>query len=1347
MPINFDPNSLNNTFDKNFGAGAYNAGLSNASNAARLKQQASLAKTDYLKRLTAAKTAALKQPKKTFQDALDYWDSNKSGLIKDGAYKTTNDLLNDPQKQQLFKDAGYNINDLVDAAYNSASNGTYTSKRAYDQYASQLNKDTAPNRKQNQSEIQQVRDLDKAKAEAQKAQQQAAKSTANNMSFYDKLNAGAQRIGDQFLRTISPSFANWNDQQDKELAQYELKKNPTDLSAIKALNRANASTAPATTAGQKALNYIGGTVGTVAPFLVGDGLLGAAGKAMPALNATKLVSNPLGKLAIQGAGSGLVGSGLQMGADSALSGQKYTPGQIASNLALNAGAGAIGAPVLHSLGNKIMDLLGKGAKPQAPTQETLGLSGPHNGQLALPEPAPKQLPKPDSPFMQLAKNNMNKARPMPDLSTARPVVEPHTNVYGVEVPKSIDEQTPQYWQKRYSDFVNFVHQNGYNENNLSHDAIQELWTHFAKPNEPPLNAVVDLAYKGYQEPKVLNAADVWDKLGNKQAVSKKAKNILGLNVPIKPVKEQPPLLTLGAKAPKSPKFEAGSTNIEPAPSNVGKNQQEKALNIDSKANADITAPNPLDEHGYGLHDTQALSGNTVKTLQKAKDILPTQTLTKNIYELAARLPKEIGNKIVSSLNKAKTNHVNNLEQRTNDLYNNVVKGLDIKKGSKESALVQDFGEKTLAKDYLKKRGIDASKLSEQELNNVNLQQLKKTRPNDWQKFVQADKYFKDNYKKMIDEVNATVRQIYPNQPDKLVPERQDYYHHFNQLDGFEGFKNLISNSAAIDPHLAGISPHTKPNSKWQAFKQMRGNGAYKSDAVGGYLKYLQAASHSTHIDPMIKVLRQSAGQIANATEGTKNLNYLKTALEVHADNLAGKTNPIDRLFQDHIIGRKAMQIVNVINSHIKKNMILGNLGSALGQIGNAPLAIGKAKQFAPQGLMDTLSYAANHLISGDKNLAAPIQQSQFLKERFSGNYFTRFDNGLLKKPEKMAAWLLETADKSGTYFTWNSMYRKGLAQGVANPIKYADAETRHIVAGRGVGEVPIAQKAKITQLVAPFSLEVGNQWKVLGKQMKEKDFAGVVTFLAASYGLNEVMNRAKGSDASYNPVKAVIDGYNKDESASGVDKLKSALANLSGETVGNIPGGAYIPQIMGLTNPNAKQAFFGNRSPDRFGTGLGVASTVFKPAADLIGEKGVQQFAKDSLPLIMPMGGNQTKKTWNGIEALAKGGSYDNKGNLQYPVDANNSSDLLHSLLVGPTTTTRGQNYYNNNGKALSSNQTLQFQNAPNKQDYYNNVLFQRKVKGLQKKLKDSTKDQSLSPQQKQQKLLTLMQQLQNLQK
>jgi hypothetical protein len=183
-----------------------------------------------------------------------------------------------------------------------------------------------------------------------------------------------------------------------------------------------------------------------------------------------------------------------------------------------------------------------------------------------------------------------------------------------------------------------------------------------------------------------------------------------------------------------------------------------------------------------------------------------------------------------------------------------------------------------------------------------------------------------------------------------------------------------------------------------------------------------------------------------------------------------------------------------------------------------------------------------------------------------------------------------------------------------------------------------------------------------------------------------------------------------------------------------------------LKSPTAKKALFGNRSPDRFGTGLGVASTVFKPSVDLIGGSGVKQASKDLLPLVMPFGGNQVKKTWNGIEALAKGGSYDSKEKLQYPVDSS-KTDLLKSLMLGPTTTAKGQDYYDNNRKPLSDKQTMIYKNAPNKQDYYNNLMHQREINTIQMKIKNLQKDRTLTPQEKQQNMLILIKELQNLQK
>jgi hypothetical protein len=66
----------------------------------------------------------------------------------------------------------------------------------------------------------------------------------------------------------------------------------------------------------------------------------------------------------------------------------------------------------------------------------------------------------------------------------------------VEQASSLDplNRSQQYWQGRYEDFVQHINQN-YNPNNLSEESLNELWTHFAKHDEPvTLNQAVDLAY-------------------------------------------------------------------------------------------------------------------------------------------------------------------------------------------------------------------------------------------------------------------------------------------------------------------------------------------------------------------------------------------------------------------------------------------------------------------------------------------------------------------------------------------------------------------------------------------------------------------------------------------------------------------------------------------------------------------------------------------------------------------------------------------------------------------------------------------------------------------------------------
>lgn len=1466
----FNSNDYKN--DPIFGGGAYESGLQSARNAAALKVQANFARQDAMKRLAAQQAAAKKAAadaqkasnKKTYNDALAYWNdpTNKKSLLQDGAYKSSQSILNDPAKQQQIKDAGFNQQDFIDAMYNASSDGKYHSAREYNQFASQLNKDTkASNKEADAQSMAQhgmnVQDYwDQVQKPALNAKQQQPQNSngfldkaktvglealdllgrpgnAVRTGIYDTLNGGnfLQGAKEGLLGQQHTSGVQLNQKLGIDLNRNPLTKNISNVVAT-ALQNSNPL-------GQLMYNFSSKD----SKDNIGQNSLGGA---------TEALLDPLNLL-----GTGLVTKGIGKLGKLAKSGEE----------AAQSGRELLGLPAPQLRLNEPQLQL-PGPKPITPSLDALNSVGKMPSGLKNPIPG---MPKPMSEAFtkdRLIQQGLNFGQGSRFMPKARPDLTP------IEHPGNPSSKGQAYWQGRYEDFVKHVQDSGYTSNNLSHDAIQELWTHFAKADEPVnIDQVVEMAYpKGFEapptpkveapkveapkqptikdylnqdprikelakgfhppvrpEPKVSRLAtldemvnnlksmtppkqapiepkplqfarekgfnpNLTSKIKNRGTVSNEVKPNNSLLMPLKPtilksiktaksvhsmskgelqdvysqLEKQQSLLaaggkgsakkltavkedmkkvndllmkldlqTFGAKAPKElpiPKPKAGSTNISPAPKG---------------SNADITDPNPADGHGHGLVDTQAVSSDMQKEIQKIKDISQLQVGTKNIYELADKLPKEMGDKIKSALDTAKKNHVNHLEQSTNDLYNKVVKspkegGLGIGKNTKESALVQDFGEKTLVKKYLNKRGIDPSKLSEQELNNINLQQLKKTHPNDWQKIVQADKYFRENYNNLIDQVNKVRKEIYPNNPDKIVPKRSDYYHHFNELTGMEGVKNLFDTPASIDPHLEGISPNTKPNSKFQGFMQKRMNGTYKSDAVGGYLKYLKASSHSIHVDPVIPVLRKTANQIADATEQTRNANKIVEALQDHAGDIAGKTNPYDRLLQK-LTGRKLFGIINAANSRVKSNMVMGNLSSALGQVGNVPLGLAKAKLSSGPALVDTLAQAANHLLSKtkvvEKDLSAPIYKSEFLKERFHDQLFRRFDQKLIDQPKKMAGWLLETADKSGTNFIWNSMYRKGLSlaekatkdgKTAIDPIKYADAETRSIVAGRGVGEVPLIQKAKTTQILAPFTLEVGNQWKVLSKMVGEKDAIGIMTFLAASYGLNKVMENVRGSGVSYDPIGAFQQGYNS-QGGSTSQKLLHGGASVLGETVGNIPFGNLLTNQV---NTQAKIPLtgvkigdlFGDRNPNRFGTGLTVSKVVTDPL------------------YLLPFGASQIEKTYKGGKAIKNEGVYNSNGKLQFPVNNSIPKDI-QMLTMGPNATSEARNYYDNKGTPLSDKQTQQYQNAPNKQEYYNGLIFQRQVKSIQKKIKDTQKDTSLTPQERQQNILSLMQELQKLKK
>jgi hypothetical protein len=674
--------------------------------------------------------------------------------------------------------------------------------------------------------------------------------------------------------------------------------------------------------------------------------------------------------------------------------------------------------------------------------------------------------------------------------------------------------------------------------------------------------------------------------------------------------------------------------------------------------------------------------------------------------------------------------VDEVKKYTDDIYNNVVKKLGINKDSKESAAVQWFGEKKrvigseMATDP--QTGKKIKKLIEEP---YTLQDLQKEYPQTWKNIVEADNIFRKTYDELIDKVNATVSKIYPGNAEKIVPKRTDYYRHFNEMaQGFEGLKNIFDTPAQIDPRLAGISEFVKPKTKWASFKQKRGLGEYKADAVGGFLDYIQPAAYSIHIDPHISKFRGLAKDIAEATTDSKNANNTIKWLNDFANGLAGKTGKYDRILQEDLPGgRKLFKVLTWANSRIKANQVLGNARSMLAQTANIPAGIARIKNpdALIKGIGDTLAGAI-----GKGNKA--INQSGFIKERYMHDLLTRFDKNILDQPMKFAAWMMGNADQLGTKMIWNSAYRK--FEGAADAVKQADDLTRSIVAGRGIGEVPLLQQAKTFQLVAPFQLEVANLWHVMGDMVKEKDFGGLVLLMLGNYLFNEVAESTTGNRVVFDPIDALADALTEED----MTPLKAA-GRLGGEALSNIPLGQKVATMfpesaediktpLGDINLSRKQ-LFGRNDPTRFGEGLMLT-------------KGLQ----DPLyKLIPPFGGAQAKKTIEGLTSFSKG-MVEKKGEMRFPV-AKTPTNLAKSALFGQYSTDEAREYFEKNRRKLSEKQTQQVQASENPKSAYERLMSIRKIDTIKSKIADVRKDEKLSANEKDKKMDKLLQQLEELRK
>lgn len=591
---------------------------------------------------------------------------------------------------------------------------------------------------------------------------------------------------------------------------------------------------------------------------------------------------------------------------------------------------------------------------------------------------------------------------------------------------------------------------------------------------------------------------------------------------------------------------------------------------------------------------------------------------------------------------AKSNYANDVSNELTDLEEQVVKKLGIGKKTQESADVQRFGEGVISeKDLVKKYGEGRAR-----------------------DIIAADKFFRRKYDEYIDTVNETLKVMFPNDPSKLIEKRKDYYRHFSDLGNsasFQQLRELISGGTQdLSPSVLKASDFIKRSYKKEGFMKKRLGQETTYDAVGGFLNYVPAYSHAKNINPQIQRFRKFHDYLVDQTEESKHLNNYLSFLKRWTDKLSGESG-FDKILRDRL-GDRTIDIARWVSSRLKQNQMLANFGASVAQVFNLPQAIARLKGDMIRGVGPALRQA----IGAEKN--SPITKSTWIKERYLDKELGKFNSRLIDQPRKFAEFLMRIGDEASTKLTWNAAYERALRTGAKDPIRWADAETKKLVGGRGIGERSLLESSNWYRIINPFQLEATNFWYVMQDAGREKDYAAFLLYAATAYLGNEVAERVRGSDVVFDPMEAMLDAYKAFESED--DKVRGAAkaaGRVAGEVLSNVPGGGYAAKLYpeyGIGDGDkslekiTRKDLFGENDPSRFGSGSFITKAVTDPVAGLA----------------LPFGGQQVKKTLQGAKSLSQGASNTKTGKTRFEVEKT-PTNVAQGLLFGQYATKEGREY------------------------------------------------------------------------
>lgn len=612
--------------------------------------------------------------------------------------------------------------------------------------------------------------------------------------------------------------------------------------------------------------------------------------------------------------------------------------------------------------------------------------------------------------------------------------------------------------------------------------------------------------------------------------------------------------------------------------------------------------------------------------------LQRETMNRNIESVAP--DKATANKLKEFLTDKVTENETDKVRAANALRTEIadkMKSLGIKMSDKDIELIMHLGEGRMSLEEAAKHTNRAPVLKE------------------------AADYFRSKYDQIIDQWNQQLK----NYGFKEVPKRPDYFRHFDDVDFFTRQYGFLTNKNMnnLPTSIAGDTEFFKPNKPFSNASLRRLGHQTSYNPIKGMDNYIDSVYRQIyHTDSVQRgrAIQKYIQEVSKAKEAKGDpiqLQNFKMALTEYTDSqLAGKLATIDRAIEK-TVGRPVINAIQKVSKIVGKNIILGNLSSAMSHLVSIPLNLATTDKIPMvKGIMHTLTSPLK---------AAPFntidgQESNFLTRRYPKEYIMPSKVDTL---EHAMGVFMNVSDRFKVKLAVSGKYFEGREAGLTKQaaMKAADEYAARIVGDATTGNKPNIMNNRSAQLFAQFQLGLNDGISVLAHDIpyqgkgKADMISKYIQYAIYVWLLNHfVFKKSRGSGRGIDPIDlgATLLGLN-DEGKS--ESIPKRFASAGGDLAGELP----------FTNMFSGDFPVKEALPDV--TGLLTGKTSVKTEAERLGSDLLSPFG----------GGAQALKTIKGITDVKEGSTFSNTGKKKAFVP-DTTGNYIRGVLFGPSSLETG---------------------------------------------------------------------------